>query len=638
VALAVVTVWGTVVTEQATHTVQTINEVTEQWSQVFLDVSLEETALEDYLRASTNAAKDPLWYAVGSAEPRLDWLGAQGDEAESARVETFRAAYAAYTRTLRQLLSAGAKGDTRRVKLYGEQAPLAFSAVRKQVVAIISLQQLVLTAYLADVHDRNRTVRRTAALIFPLDLLLFLTCAGALVSYQRRIERQAARSEHRSLHDALTGLPNRVLLRRKTDAAVAAADAADANGDVVGFLLIDLDRFKDINDTLGHHHGDLLLKQIAGSVLGAVRGIDTVARLGGDEFAVLLPAVTSAVDALDVAARVLDAIRQTVELDGMTVDVDGSIGLSLYPTFSADADQLLKHADVAMYRAKRERMGITTYEHEIGGHHHPQLALQGELSRGIQHGELVLHYQPKVEADCGTVVGVEALVRWQHPDLGLLPRDAFIPLAEEGNLIERLTDQVLVLALDQCREWQSQGHVVPMAVNIAARCLLDQKFPAKVAAALAIRGLSADLLTLELTESAVVTAPARLHETLQALRGVGIRLSIDDFGAGFTSMAHLRTMPVEELKIDRIFMSGLGDGGPNDGIVQACIELARYLGLRAVAEGVEDAATWITLCGMGCHTIQGYYLSRPMPQSDFLPWLEQWVPRRPSAADRPVLA
>jgi diguanylate cyclase (GGDEF)-like protein/PAS domain S-box-containing protein len=434
------------------------------------------------------------------------------------------------------------------------------------------------------------------------------------VTRQRALEYDL---RHQALHDALTGLPNRVLLHEHI-AAAAAPDQAGA-----ALLLIDLDRFKEVNDTLGHHYGDQLLIEVARRMENLLRRGEIVARLGGDEFAILLPGVCAEQDVAAVAARIHDALDESFPLDGINLTVGGSIGASLCPEHGTTADDLLQRADIAMYAAKANHTGYMLFNERQDSSDPRKLTLASDLRHGIERGQLVLHYQPKVGAQTGALLGVEALVRWQHPEHGLISPDEFIPLAEHTGLINPLTTFVLGTALQQCRDWLRAGNEIPVAVNVSAHRLLDLNFPTEVSNQLARCEVPARLLTLEITESAIMADPDRAMQVVQILHDLGVHLSIDDFGTGYSSMAYLKNLPVDELKIDRSFVSHMTTDERDAVIVRSTVELGRNLGLHVIAEGVEDSATWTELDAVGCHAIQGYYVSRPVTSAGFQEWLDR---------------
>jgi diguanylate cyclase (GGDEF)-like protein/PAS domain S-box-containing protein len=432
-------------------------------------------------------------------------------------------------------------------------------------------------------------------------------------------ERKQAESmlTRQALHDGLTGLPNRHLLNERLHASLLSR-APEASGPAL--LLLDLDRFKEVNDTLGHQVGDALLKQIGQRLQGAVQADDLVARLGGDEFAVLLPD-TDASGALQVADMLGRVLQAPFMLDDQTIAADASIGIAVAPEHGQDADSLLRCADVAMYQAKRSGIGAAVYCAAEDRHRPDRLALLGELRHAIEHDELRLHYQPKLDLRNGVVVGVEALVRWQHPQRGFLPPGDFIPLAEQTGLMTPLSRRVLEAALKQHQAWLRVGLDIPVAVNLSRRTLHDPQLPEMVAQLLARWEVPPGALILEITESSLMADPARAAENLTQLRALGVRISIDDFGTGYSSLASLKNLPVDELKIDQSFVQAMATDASSRAIVRAIIDLADALKLRVVAEGVEDRATWDVLVGLGCDVAQGYFLSRPIAAME----LEAWI-------------
>jgi diguanylate cyclase (GGDEF)-like protein len=439
-------------------------------------------------------------------------------------------------------------------------------------------------------------------------LILFAALFRIVAGASRRLRHQA-------LHDALTGLPNRTLLHRNAERALR-ADGESA------MLLIDLDRFKEVNDTLGHDHGDLLLVEVAARLRRAVRRGDTLARLGGDEFAVLLDGLPHRGAAVELAARLQDALRSPFALRGVSIELEASVGVALYPSHGTTVGTLLQRADVAMYEAKRGRHGIATYTAERDPYSADRLGLVAELRRAIAEGELVLHYQPKVALDSGRVVGMEALVRWQHPTRGLLAPDQFVPLAERTGAIADLTRWVVDAALAEHRAWRAAGIDLPVAVNLAAANIVDVALPDAIAALLARHGVGGDRLECEISEHTVMADPLRASEVLDRLRALGVRLSLDDFGTGHSSLAYLKRLPLDEVKIDRSFVSGMTADENDMVIVRSTIDLARNLGLSVVAEGVESEDTLAELASLRCDTAQGFHLSRPLPADALADWLQ----------------
>lgn len=427
-------------------------------------------------------------------------------------------------------------------------------------------------------------------------------------------------AERLALYDTLTGLPNRVLFH---DRAQHALDLASREGEPVALLLIDLDRFKEVNDTFGHHVGDLLLREIGPHLREALRTGDTLARLGGDEFAVLLPAAGPIV-AASVAERVIAALEQPIVIEGHSLAVGASIGIACSPEHARDGDTLLRRADLAMYVAKRTPGGYATYAAELDEGAAERLALMADLRDAIETDQLVLHYQPQADARSGALVAVEALVRWQHPRRGLLAPNEFLPLAERSGLMRRLSERVLRDAVRQARLWRDAGHDVRVAVNVYARDLLDARFPELVSDVLASEGLPPERLVLEITEGARVTDEGRATEAIATLRRSGVCVSIDDFGTGYSSMAYLARLGADEVKIDQSFVLRMGADRSAEAIVRATIDLAHVLGLAVVAEGVEDDATWARLRALGCDRVQGYRIGRPMPAEGIEAWAQRW--------------
>jgi len=421
--------------------------------------------------------------------------------------------------------------------------------------------------------------------------------------------------------DALTGLPNRARFYDRLRQALAARGDGTPPAPLA-LLLLDLDRFKWINDTLGHHSGDATLARVAGLLRGAVRHTDTVARLGGDEFAILLPGAEAA-GAEAVARAVRAALDVPVVVEGRALSVGVSVGIALAPAHGAAVEPLFRHADVAMYGAKRDGVGHTIYDPAHADQDAARLALIADLRRAIDGGALALHYQPKADLASGRGCGVEALVRWPHPEHGLIPPDRFIPLAEQTGLIVPLTAWVLDAALRQCRVWADAGLTVEVAVNLSLCNLRDPNLYPTVADLLRRHGVPPGRLCLELTESVVMADVEGTQRVLARLAALGVRLAIDDFGTGYSSLAYLSRLPVDELKIDRSFARRLMMEATNQTIVASIIGLGHSLGLRVVTEGIEDAQTWALLGQLGCDVGQGYYLARSLPADEAGAWLRR---------------
>jgi diguanylate cyclase (GGDEF)-like protein len=455
---------------------------------------------------------------------------------------------------------------------------------------------------------------------------LYLWLGGGLLLLYATLFRIVAvasrRLRHQALHDHLTDLPNRVLLYERMEDAI---DAVVRTGGVAALLLIDLDRFKEVNDTLGHDHGDRLLEEVASRLREAVRRGDTLARLGGDEFAVLVRDVPNRGAVAEVAARLQEAMTRPFVINGFTAVLDASVGIAYCPDHGQDVHQLVQRADVAMYDAKRSRTSIETYAEERDPYSAERLQLLGELRAAISAGELVLHYQPKVDVGSDTVLGVEALVRWQHPTRGLLPPGEFVPLAERTGAIGDLTRWVLDTALRQTRAWRDAGRDLTMAVNLAAPNIVDESLPDLVRNLLERWDVPGDRLECEISEHTVMADPHRAISVLERLRALGVRLSLDDFGTGHSSLAYLKRLPLDEVKIDRSFVMGMAENSNDAAIVRSTIDLARNLGLDVVAEGVESAAILRDLGALSCDVAQGFFLSRPLPAWELDGWLAERV-------------
>ena len=430
--------------------------------------------------------------------------------------------------------------------------------------------------------------------------------------------RQAVINQYQATHDTLTGLPNRAYLHDRLGAALRRTRADDG---LVGVLLLDLDGFKEVNDTLGHHHGDLLLQQVATRLCEETRASDVVARLGGDEFAVLLPAPRDADECIAVAQRLLEGLQGPMQIAGADVDVRASVGIAFAPVGVDGVDGVLSQADVAMYHAKETGTGWAAYHDELNVHTPERLALVADLRRAIDRDELLLHYQPKVDLATGMLQGVEALVRWRHPEHGMMPPGDFVSLAEHTGLIRPLTRWVMREAIAQSRRWRGHGLEVPVAVNLSVRAL-TRDLPGEVGALLAESCVPGEWLELELTETMVMQNPAEGLAILEGLAALGIRLSVDDFGTGYSSLGYLKRLPVSEIKIDRSFVTNMDRDDSDRAIVRSTIDLAGHLGLTVVAEGVESSAVLTELREFGCSSAQGFHISPPLEPDALLAWAQ----------------
>jgi len=440
--------------------------------------------------------------------------------------------------------------------------------------------------------------------------------AGAAVSSMARTAvtfsevRGAAEMRRLADTDDLTALPNRRHLERRLREEL---DRARAHGTSVALLLIDLDRFKELNDTLGHRAGDIVLEQVGPRLRAVLRAGDMLARLGGDEFAAVL---ADAADAEPVGRRIARALEAGLHVDGIDVRIGASIGIAVFPDHGDDAETLMQRADVAMYQAKAARSGYAFYERERDRHSRERLELIGELRDAIGTDQLVLHYQPKLDLATGRVDDVEALVRWLHPERGLLGPGAFVPLAEQTGVMRELTEHVLDAALRQIGAWYERGIDLSVAVNVSAATLLDEGWGTDLAATLVARGVPASRLRIEITEDTLMADPERTLRVVENLVSTGIGVSVDDFGTGYSSLGVLKHLPVDELKIDRAFVRDLVHDDADAAIVQTVVDLGRRLGLRTVAEGIEDEETLLRLAAYGVTHGQGFHISRPLPPEE----------------------
>jgi diguanylate cyclase (GGDEF)-like protein len=510
---------------------------------------------------------------------------------------------------------------TRATSLY-EGTPL-LSALRSDLVFSLSVGMVLLC--LAPIVV---TVLDFSPALFPL---FFIPVFG-IYSSGRQAAR-TAKAEHEATHDSLTGLPNRRWFREAVDRALAEPDVGRA-----AVMLVDLNRFKDVNDTLGHHHGDLVLREVGPRLRSCFRQQDFVARLGGDEFALFMrdlsePAAEAAVE------RLQEALQAPFEADGISIELDASAGIAWFPDHGSDVDTLLQRADVAMYRAKGTHRSLVTYRPEDDHHSHARLALVSDLRRALLDHRLLLHYQPQIDVRSGIPVGAEGLVRWNHPERGLLEPAEFIEVAEQTGVIKDLTYHVINLGLRDLGHWLYAGRDLSLSLNIPGPCLLDRNFPLEVERLLRMHGVDGGSLIFELTESSLLVDPVLAKATMQDLSRLGISLAIDDFGTGYSSLAYITDMPIREMKIDKSFVLGMNSDPRNAVIVKSTIELARNLKIRTVAEGIEDAETLERMLELGCDLAQGFHLSRGLATEEFVGWWDARVdPLTAITAPRPSLA
>jgi diguanylate cyclase (GGDEF)-like protein len=445
-------------------------------------------------------------------------------------------------------------------------------------------------------------------------LLVAVLALVACLALARREQNVLARARFEAHTDELTGLPNRRKLYHVVDRAML-------DGRPLALLLIDLNRFKEINDTLGHNVGDDLLQQVGERLHALLAEQALLARIGGDEFVAVLEGVDSESAAMRTARSLRDCLEEPFPLDGLTIPVQASIGIGLAPTHATTRSEVLRCADVAMYRAKARGTTIESYVAETDAHSRDYLALVSDLRLALGDEQLFLHYQPKCSLRDGHLVGVEALVRWRHPRLGTLPPNDFIPLAEREGIMRELTLEVLDRALAQQRSWRADGHAIPVAVNLSAASLLDVRLPDDVAALLTRHEVSPSDLELEITESTLMQDPARALTVIARISELGVSFSLDDFGTGYSSLAQLKRLPVRSLKIDRSFITNMTNSLDDANIVRSTIQLGHSLNL-SVAEGIENPEHLQQLEAFGCDVAQGFHLGRPIPPEDIPRWLQ----------------
>ena len=481
-------------------------------------------------------------------------------------------------------------------------------------VAISELCELKSCLYIVvcrDITDRKLAENEIKALKDDLEQRVVLR-TQELATVNRKLQYQA-------LHDTLTELPNRALLHDRLQQSTRGAKRSHNS---LALMILDLDRFKEINDTLGHHCGDLLLQEVAKRMRAALRDSDTVARLGGDEFAVLLPAIQSELQAIAAAEKIAEAIASPFMIEDQQVHVGSSIGIAMFPRDGEDHNKLMRRADVAMYVAKRTQADYAFYDSSQDSHSVSRLAMVGELRHAIAEGELEVYYQPKASLQTRRVSGAEALVRWNHPAKGLIMPNEFIAVAEHTGLIKPLTIYVLDKSLQQIKHWLDQGETLKVAVNLSARSLQDNDIVAQIASRLNYWDVPSQYLRLEITESTIMEDPIRAMDILKELNSMGIQLSIDDFGTGYSSLMYLKQLPINQIKIDQSFVCDMLKNTEDRVIVRSTIDLAHNMGHKVIAEGVNDEKTLDMLTEMGCDMAQGYFISRPIPATQFETWLQ----------------
>jgi diguanylate cyclase (GGDEF)-like protein/PAS domain S-box-containing protein len=495
---------------------------------------------------------------------------------------------------------------------------------------IVDRHHAILTGLMKHIYenepfDGEATARRKDGAEFEVDLQLVPVGDFGEPTHWVAFLRDITESKNQLLMlrrqatlDVLTDLPNRMLLLERLEKAI---DNARGKKGITALLLMDLDRFKEVNDTFGHHFGDMLLKEVAARLRNLLSPNDTLSRLGGDEFGMFLTRAADSNDVASVARRLLASLQEPFAIDGHLLEVGASIGIALYPTHGTDARMLLRRADAAMYAAKEANVGYAFHNQEHESQTPEQLTLIVEMRGAMERDEFELYYQPKLHLSSGLMTRAEVLIRWNHPKRGLLAPAAFIPIAERTGLIKPMTDWIIDRMLKQCRQWHDTGAPVHVAVNISAKSLQEQVLPVKIQAALDKWNIDARFVKVEITESSIMADPAHALAITSMLQSMGIRLSLDDFGTGFSSLTNLRQLPIDELKIDKSFVMGMAASEADTTIVRTMVDLSHNLGKQVCAEGVEDEQTWRRLGEMGCDLAQGYWISKPLPAGDFLLWL-----------------
>jgi diguanylate cyclase (GGDEF)-like protein len=616
-ALGAYSIIGTALTARAVHDHSRALHVDADFSEARGAITLEEVNLRHYQVEPSSAVRSRFVQAADSVDAALRLAvqhGLSGADRDATRLLGRQRDYRA---NAERLIALVAERDPGSLSLDGLNVTPAYYTLQEDVDTVSRAYHASAQQQAAEMQRAEIRMLIGTSVGFGLGLLLVGVIWRLVLSYQRRLVQDADASEHRSLHDPLTGLPNRRMFHERLTDTVRTSSGR--HGDQVGVMIIDLDGFKPVNDTLGHQAGDQLLQEAGLRLAAGIRDGDLVARLGGDEFAVLLPGVADLAAAVEVADRLSDKIRQDFLLDVGSASVSASIGLTLGVPGVAD-DELLRQADAAMYRAKSAGGGVAVYDRRLDAVAPEEMSLFGELrallDTGDPDGQLVLHFQPQVRIADGAVNAVEALVRWRHPTRGLLLPGAFLDIAASRGLEISLTYHLLDVAVAQAARWAATGNPLVVSVNVSPRCILHDDFLSRVSDATARVDLPRGVLQLELTESSVMTEPERVRTVLRQVRERGVLISVDDFGTGFSSLSQLRQLPADELKIDRSFVQGLAWDADGVVLVRSAIDLGHNLGLSVVAEGVEELEALAVLRDMGCDFAQGFALSRPVPAED----------------------
>lgn len=617
--LGAFTLWGTLQATRATEAQSKALVLDAVFSEASSAVAVQEMQARHYQLEPSVAARARYLESAAQADAALR----RAVELSSGRAHDdalrLQAEQSAYRQAADELIVMVTDRNPEAVTQDRLEVTPAYYTLQHDVTEVSRSHHVQAQKLVADLRKVQTRMFAATVVGFAIGLALVAAIWRVMLGYQRRVLQHAEVSQHQALHDPLTGLANRLLFQRRLEDALDPASTEP--GDQLAVMLIDMNGFKAVNDTLGHQAGDDVLVETGHRLRKVVRDGDTVARLGGDEFAVLLPRVGSTEAAVEIAERATGALRRNYLLPAGSAAVSGSVGMSLARAGSC-AEDMLRHADAAMYRAKTSGKGVALYDPDVDTDQPSRMALFGDLrnllTEGDPEGELVLYYQPQVGLGDATVTAAEALVRWQHPQLGLLAPDAFLYVAETGGLEIPLTYHLMGIAVKQAAKWCSQGHPLTVSVNVSPNCLLDDAFVGQVRSALAEHGLPATLLRLEITESGMTTDPVRAQDVLRRVRRDGVQISIDDFGTGFSSLNQLKLLSADELKIDKTFVHDLATD-PGDAIlVRSAIELAHNLGLFVTAEGVEDLTALAMLDELGCDQVQGFALARPVPADSLM--------------------
>ncbi|GIE35721.1 hypothetical protein Ait01nite_087660 [Actinoplanes italicus] len=615
-ALAGYVLQGTADTTRATEQQSAALIVDMKFTEARIAVAMQEVNLRHYQVEPSVAVRSRFEKVVAEAERNLTEIAETSGDRARQDARRLLTGQVAYRKLAEQLIAKVADSDPDFMQFDRLQVTPAFYSLQNDVDDVSRAYHEYAQQEVTRLGDAQGRLLLGTAMGFGVGLTLVAMIMRMVLGYQRRLVVQAADSRHQAMHDPLTGLPNRALFQQKLQKSLA---AAERGGGRTAMMVIDLDGFKAVNDTMGHHAGDQVLIEAGRRLSGHVGAPGVVARLGGDEFAVLLPRVSGLPEATALAEQLVAELNRDFVLGDRPAAISGSLGVALGPAEgAADAGELFRHADAAMYRAKRHGGGVAVYDPGTdAGEQDDRMQLFADLrlllDTGDPEGQLQLHYQPQVRLSDGRVGAVEALVRWRHPSRGVVMPATLLPIAERGGLEIGLTYHLLTVAARQTAAWLAGGWRCRVSFNVAPGALRDERFAETVLATIDAAGLPPELLRLELTETGIM---ADSGTALRRLSDSGVTVSVDDFGTGFSSLVQLRDVPADELKIDRLFVGSLAEGTPDEVMVRSSIDLGHNLGLEVVAEGVEDVATLVRLRQMSCDHAQGFVLSHPVPAGE----------------------